>query len=148
MDTLMDRADPGTIARAARALGCRSVAYTYNDPVIFHEYAIDTAQGMGTVNSLDLFKVLEDNRMLRATMQGRAKGGRISSDTSLRGGTTKQSSGMNDMSLRVIKKNTEVLSEISSQLRTPIRADVSLTGRKSLEERQRELNRITTSSSF
>ncbi len=44
MDTLMDRALPETIARAADRLGCRSVAYTYNDPVIFHEYAIDVAQ--------------------------------------------------------------------------------------------------------
>ncbi len=30
-------------ARAARQLGCRSVAFTYNDPVIFLEYAIDVA---------------------------------------------------------------------------------------------------------
>ena len=37
-------ASPETIARAAQALGCRSVAFTYNDPVIFHEYAIDIAQ--------------------------------------------------------------------------------------------------------
>ncbi len=44
MDTLADAAAPETIARAARELGCRSVAYTYNDPVIFHEYAIDVAQ--------------------------------------------------------------------------------------------------------
>jgi pyruvate formate lyase activating enzyme len=44
MDTLMDQAAPETIARAAKRLGCRSVAYTYNDPVIFHEYAIDVAQ--------------------------------------------------------------------------------------------------------
>lgn len=44
MDRLMDQASPGTIARAAEELGCRSVAYTYNDPVIFHEYAIDVAQ--------------------------------------------------------------------------------------------------------
>lgn len=44
MDTLADQADPETIARAAEALGCRSVAYTYNDPVIFHEYAIDVAK--------------------------------------------------------------------------------------------------------
>jgi pyruvate formate lyase activating enzyme len=44
MDTLMDHAEPETIARAAKVMGCRSVAYTYNDPVIFHEYAIDTAQ--------------------------------------------------------------------------------------------------------
>jgi pyruvate formate lyase activating enzyme len=44
LDTLMDRAEPATIARAAKDLGCRSVAYTYNDPVIFHEYAIDVAK--------------------------------------------------------------------------------------------------------
>ena len=44
MDILTDEASPETIARAASELGCRSVAYTYNDPVIFHEYAIDVAQ--------------------------------------------------------------------------------------------------------
>ncbi|MEJ2404580.1 MAG: AmmeMemoRadiSam system radical SAM enzyme [Candidatus Thiodiazotropha sp.] len=44
MHTLADSADPQTIAETARRLGCRSVAYTYNDPVIFHEYAIDVAQ--------------------------------------------------------------------------------------------------------
>ena len=43
VDTLADSASPETIARAADELGCRSVAYTYNDPVIFHEYAIDVA---------------------------------------------------------------------------------------------------------
>jgi pyruvate formate lyase activating enzyme len=43
MDTLQDAATPEAIARAARALGCRSVAFTYNDPVIFLEYAVDTA---------------------------------------------------------------------------------------------------------
>ncbi|MEJ2509571.1 MAG: AmmeMemoRadiSam system radical SAM enzyme [Gammaproteobacteria bacterium] len=44
IDTLADEASPETIARAAEKLGCRSVAYTYNDPVIFHEYAIDVAK--------------------------------------------------------------------------------------------------------
>jgi pyruvate formate lyase activating enzyme len=44
IDTLADRARPETIARAAVQLGCRSVAFTYNDPVIFLEYAIDVAQ--------------------------------------------------------------------------------------------------------
>ena len=44
IDTLADEAFPETIARAAEKLGCRSVAYTYNDPVIFHEYAIDVAK--------------------------------------------------------------------------------------------------------
>jgi len=43
MDTLMDAASPEAIARLAKARGCRSVAYTYNDPVIFAEYAMDTA---------------------------------------------------------------------------------------------------------
>ena len=44
VDTLADAAPPETIARAARQLGCRSVAYTYNDPVIFLEYAVDVAE--------------------------------------------------------------------------------------------------------
>ena len=44
MDKLADEAAPDTLARAAQQLGCNSVAYTYNDPVIFHEYAIDVAQ--------------------------------------------------------------------------------------------------------
>ncbi len=43
-DTLADQASPQTIARAARQLGCRSVAFTYNDPVIFLEYAVDVAR--------------------------------------------------------------------------------------------------------
>jgi pyruvate formate lyase activating enzyme len=43
MDTLMDRASPEALAETAADLGCRSVAYTYNDPVIFMEYAMDTA---------------------------------------------------------------------------------------------------------
>lgn len=44
IDTLADTASPETIAQAAHKLGCRSVAFTYNDPVIFLEYAIDVAQ--------------------------------------------------------------------------------------------------------
>ena len=44
IDTLADAASPGLIARAAERLGCKSVAFTYNDPVIFLEYAIDVAE--------------------------------------------------------------------------------------------------------
>ncbi|HXO19122.1 MAG TPA: AmmeMemoRadiSam system radical SAM enzyme [Thermoanaerobaculia bacterium] len=44
IDTLADQATPEVIARAARELGCASVAFTYNDPVIFLEYAVDVAQ--------------------------------------------------------------------------------------------------------
>jgi len=43
MDRLMDIATPEAIAEAAERSECRSVAFTYNDPVIFAEYAIDTA---------------------------------------------------------------------------------------------------------
>jgi len=42
-DRLQEFASPGEIADAALATGSRSVAYTYNDPVIFLEYAVDTA---------------------------------------------------------------------------------------------------------
>src|SRR5258707_7511398 len=43
IDTLSDGASPEQIARAAARLGCASVAFTYNDPVIFMEYAMDVA---------------------------------------------------------------------------------------------------------
>ena len=43
MDRLMDEASPESIARAAQRYGAQSVAFTYNDPVIFAEYAMDTA---------------------------------------------------------------------------------------------------------
>lgn len=42
--TLADEASPEKIVQMAAGLGCRSVAFTYNDPVIFMEYAIDVAE--------------------------------------------------------------------------------------------------------
>jgi len=44
MDTLADAAMPREIASSARRLGCAAVAFTYNDPTVFLEYAIDVAQ--------------------------------------------------------------------------------------------------------
>jgi len=44
MDTLADAASPGELAATARRLGCDSVAFTYNDPTVFLEYAIDVAE--------------------------------------------------------------------------------------------------------
>ncbi len=54
MDSLMDRATPEALARTAEELGCKSVAFTYNDPTIFAEYAMDVAdachaRGISTV---------------------------------------------------------------------------------------------------
>ncbi len=43
IDTLADAASPETLADAAIKLECRSVAFTYNDPIIFLEYAADVA---------------------------------------------------------------------------------------------------------
>ena len=43
IDTLADSASPEALADVALRLGCRSIAFTYNDPVIFLEYAIDVA---------------------------------------------------------------------------------------------------------
>jgi len=43
MDILQSTATPKAIAQAAADHGCTSVAFTYNDPVIFYEYAVDTA---------------------------------------------------------------------------------------------------------
>jgi len=43
MDTLADRASPARLASAAQQESCASIAFTYNDPVIFHEYALDVA---------------------------------------------------------------------------------------------------------
>ncbi len=47
---LSDEATPEAIATAARNTGCRSVAFTYNDPVIWAEYAIDTANACHAVD--------------------------------------------------------------------------------------------------
>ena len=49
MDRLADAATPEVIAQAALRLGCNSVAFTYNDPVIFAEYAMDVADACRAV---------------------------------------------------------------------------------------------------
>ncbi|MEP5762938.1 MAG: AmmeMemoRadiSam system radical SAM enzyme [Halieaceae bacterium] len=49
MDTLAASASPAMLADAAQQTGCRSIAFTYNDPVIFHEYAIDVAAACAEV---------------------------------------------------------------------------------------------------
>ncbi len=44
VERLSELATPDAVAEAARHFECHSVAYTYNDPVIWAEYAIDTAK--------------------------------------------------------------------------------------------------------
>jgi pyruvate formate lyase activating enzyme len=43
VERMSEFASPDAIAEAALRSGCRSVAMTYNDPVVFYEYAVDTA---------------------------------------------------------------------------------------------------------
>jgi pyruvate formate lyase activating enzyme len=48
------RADPAEVVQAARDSGCKSLAYTYSDPVVFYEYVCDTgelARGAGLNNT-------------------------------------------------------------------------------------------------
>ncbi|MBN1395541.1 MAG: AmmeMemoRadiSam system radical SAM enzyme [Pirellulales bacterium] len=49
VDVACESASPEAIAAAARQTGCRSVAFTYNDPIIWAEYAIDTARACHAV---------------------------------------------------------------------------------------------------
>ena len=73
LDHLMDQASPQQIALAAENSGCASVAFTYNDPVIFAEYAIDTAiacraRGIRTVAVTSGYIHAEPRRELFAVM--------------------------------------------------------------------------------
>jgi pyruvate formate lyase activating enzyme len=47
MDKLADEASPRKLAQVAEETGCKSIAFTYNDPVIFLEYAVDVALAAG-----------------------------------------------------------------------------------------------------
>lgn len=48
-DSLSQEASPKQIARSAEALNCEAIAFTYNDPIIFAEYAIDSAKACNEV---------------------------------------------------------------------------------------------------
>jgi pyruvate formate lyase activating enzyme len=72
-DRLTDTASPDGIAGAAAAYGAQSVAFTYNDPVIFAEYAIDTAlachrRGIKTVAVTAGYMHMEPAREFYAAM--------------------------------------------------------------------------------
>jgi pyruvate formate lyase activating enzyme len=72
-DRLCDEATGERIAAEALDLGCRSVAFTYNDPVVFAEYAIDVAEacrarGLKTVAVTNGYVSAEPRRELFARM--------------------------------------------------------------------------------
>lgn len=112
--------------------------------------AIDTAQRQGRISSLNLLNVLDENRELRSRIvPGRQKGGRVRPDQGLSGGTSSSYGvAMNGELIAVLKANTKVMAQVSEQLKRPLQADVNLTGRKGLEEKQKELDSIRNSASL
>src|SRR3954471_14753693 len=60
IDTLSGAASPEALAATAERLGCRSVAFTYNDPVIFMEYGV--AGGAGAFTNSDRLICMEYGR--------------------------------------------------------------------------------------
>lgn len=109
--------------------------------------AIDTAQRQGRINSLDLYKVLEENRELRRSIPGRKSGGRISDDQAqerTRRITVPNSSETNAL----LKMNYRIMAQLNERLRRPLKSEVVLTGRGSLEDRQEELEVIQKSANL
>ncbi|WP_288370308.1 phage tail tape measure protein [uncultured Algoriphagus sp.] len=105
--------------------------------------AIDTAQRLGQISSLNLFRVLEENRELRRAIPGRRKGGRLSSETATDSPTSSgMGMGFYPEIMVMIKSNTKAINQLNERLRRPIAADVSITGKRGLEERQKELEAI------
>jgi pyruvate formate lyase activating enzyme len=54
LERLTSAADPDAIAISAFQRGCRAIAYTYNDPIVFPEYAIDTARAAHELGLLNI----------------------------------------------------------------------------------------------
>lgn len=109
---------------------------------------IDTAQRQGRINSLDLFKVIEESRDLQRPIPGRKKGGRIADQGGSGGFAPAVSAGMYGEMMTVLKANTKIMAQVSEQLKRPLQADVNLTGRKGLEEKQKELDSIRNDASL
>lgn len=43
-DVFADQLEPEKIVELAKRYGCKSISYTYNEPIIWHEYVMDTAK--------------------------------------------------------------------------------------------------------
>ena len=102
--------------------------------------AIDTAQRQGSISSMNLFKVLEQNRDGRARMAGRAKGGTFSGAPVLAPASADQ--GGSAEVIELLRQSTKAIASLNERLRKPIKSEVVLTGRSSLEEKQEELSSI------
>jgi pyruvate formate lyase activating enzyme len=73
--TKLNKTTPEEIVQIAKQYNCKSVAFTYNDPVIFFEYALDTAKlcrenGIKTVAVTSGFMNPEPAKEFYALMDG------------------------------------------------------------------------------
>jgi hypothetical protein len=110
--------------------------------------AIDTAQRNGSISTLNLDRILEENRIVRSGIPGRAKGGRISGQSGSSAASAPGSAGMSMEMMTLLKNTNKAVSQLNLRLSKPIKADVSLTGQGSLQEKTQELERITKSASI
>lgn len=93
---------------------------------------LDTAQNQGAISTLKLRDILSESGMM-ASMPGRNTGGHFS------GGRTNESV---TVSMAEAEKLTEVIAQLSGILERGIHSEISLTGRRGLQEKQRRLERI------
>jgi pyruvate formate lyase activating enzyme len=70
IDRLGDWASPDEVADAAARIGCHSIAFTYNDPVIFAEYAIDCARAARARAQDGIYQSGATNGILRTNGRG------------------------------------------------------------------------------
>lgn len=110
--------------------------------------AIDTAQRNGTIDSLNLNRIMEQNQMLRTVLPGRQRGGRMTASTVTAPAVQPFSSAPLDELKSLFSQNLKIMGRLSAQLEMPIQAEVVLTGRKGLNERQKELSDIEKSANL
>jgi len=100
---------------------------------------IDTAQRNGTISTLNLEKIMSSRRAIRESIPGRASGGTVSgASVSISGGATQNDEELRDL----LRKNTEVMQGLRSEIQKGIKAEVALLGRNGFYEKDAEFKRI------
>jgi pyruvate formate lyase activating enzyme len=120
MDRLVDQASPEAIARAAKEANATSVAFTYNDPTIFTEYAMDTADachelGIKTVSVTAGYIYPEPRRELYAKIDAANVDLKAFTDEFYRKVTASSIEPVKD-TLRYLVRETTVWTEITTLL--------------------------------
>lgn len=109
----------------------------YNNPTIRPVLdAIDTAQRNGQISTVNLSKILSNDRSIRYRIPGRQQGGYFDDRTSSPGAVPphQQDSEMKEL----LRRNLEATNRLNARLESPIQADVSLLGRRGFYEAERD----------